>query len=64
MIHKDSRKNKNDYKYKISLKINKCKYSPLEEIEGILKIIPNEDIKINNFLESNEYLLISRKNSI
>ena len=58
MIHKDSRKNKNDYKYKISLKINKCKYSPLEEIEGILKIIPNEDIKINNFLESNEFLLI------
>ena len=58
MLQKDSEKSQNDYKCKISLKINKSKYSPLEEIEGILKIIPNEDIKINNFLESNEFLLI------
>ena len=58
MTQKDSEKSTNDYKYKISLKINKSKYSPSEEIEGILRIIPNEDIKINNFLESNEFLLI------
>lgn len=58
MIQKDSGKIKNDYKYQISLKINKSKYSPSEEIEGILRIKPNEDCQMNNLLEFNEFLLI------
>ena len=58
MKGKDKFKNEKNYKIKISLKAMNFKYSPSDEIEAILIIQPNKEIKLNNLLENSEFHLI------
>ena len=50
------------YKLKISLKLNSHKFSPSEEVEGILVIYPSKDININNVLKNSDlYITLKEK---
>ena len=52
-------KEKNDnIKLKISIKLNNYKYSPSEEVEGVLTIIPNKNIKLSNILQYSDLIII------
>ena len=49
-------------KWTIVLNLNSYKYSPSEEINGFLKIKPNEDIEINNkIIESFEFQFLFKE---
>lgn len=60
MNGKDSEKNKNDYNLKLSLKLEKSKYSPLEEIQGflLLEIKQNQNNLLKEILQSDEFQMI------
>ena len=58
MKEKENYKKENNYKLKISLKISTLKYSPSDEIEGILIIQPNKDVKLSNILENSEFIIL------
>ena len=55
-------KNKNNYKVRLSLKLNKSKYIPSEEVQCFLQIEKieneNENFDLNDFLQSNEFEII------
>ncbi len=55
-------KNKNNYKFRLSLKLNKSKYIPSEEVQCFLQIEKieneNENFDLNDFLQSNEFEII------
>ena len=53
--------NENNNKLKISLKLNKYKYSPCEEINGFIIIIPNDNFKLEKILESFEFNLLLKE---
>ena len=55
MKEKENGKKENNYKLKISLNLNNQTYLPSEEIEGLLIIQPNKEIKLSNILEANEF---------
>ena len=55
MEEKEKSNKENNYKLKISLKLYNQKYSPSEEVEGVLIIQPNKEIKLSNILEETEF---------
>lgn len=58
---KDLVENNNKNKLKISLKLNKCKYLPYEDIEGFIVILPNDIFKLEKIIESFEFNLILKE---
>ena len=52
--------NKNT-KVKILLKLNNHRYSPSEEVEGLLIINSNENIKINDILKNSECIIVLKE---
>ena len=64
MNENDSKKNKNNYNLKLSLKLSKSKYTPTEEIQGLLLVEINENeydqnkLVLDDILQSGGFQII------